>query len=327
MSFCWLKLGLGLLNVVIDAVLLAILMGIGFLFNNGTVYIILFMVWLGGIKMVNFVMNHYLGYMAKAGHLAVIAESYRTGEIPDAPIAVGKKMVLERFGTANVYFAIDKLVAGAVRQVQRMLGRLTGPLLNMIPGGENIQKLINYFLELSLGYIDECCLCYTFCKPERNPYRSAADGVVLYAQNWKSVLKNAAGTMLMVFISVAVITLVVFVAVGLVFRMMEWNGLIAFVLSLMVACVIKYAFIDSWIMVRMIQGYMSEAQAAPPAIDLYEKLSGWSAKFRELFQKGQEEEFSSEATEPTTESAPAVLPGESTVAVPSAPEKSAEDLL
>lgn len=91
LSFCWLKLGLGVLNIIIDAVLLGILLGIGVLFNSEGVFAIMLMVWLGCIGLVNFLMNHYLGYMVKAGHVAVIAESFRTGEIPTAPITSGDR--------------------------------------------------------------------------------------------------------------------------------------------------------------------------------------------------------------------------------------------
>ncbi|MBQ7024955.1 MAG: hypothetical protein IJN29_15375 [Akkermansia sp.] len=320
LSFCWLKLGLGMLNILIDGILLAVLLGIGLLFNSEGVFGIMLLVWLGCIGFVNFVLNHYLGYMAKAGHVAVIAESFRTGEIPASPIAVGKGLVMERFGTANVYFGVDKLVTRAVKQIQRMLGSLTGGVLSMLPGGENIQKLINYFLELALGYIDECCLCYTFYKKENNAYRSAADGVVLYAQNWKELLKNAAWIMLMVFASVIIITLILFVVFGLTFRALEWNGFIAFILSLMVAWAIKYAFVDSWIMVKMVHRYMTEAQTTPPAFDLYGKLSGWSASFRELFDKGRSD--SSDAPTPANTEQPA-LPGldnEETIPLSTSPE-------
>lgn len=257
LSFCWLKLGLGILNIVIDVVLLAIFVGISMLFDSEGVFGVLLLVWLGCIGFVNFIMNHYLGYMAKAGHVAVIAESFRTGAIPDSPISTGKDLVLGRFGTANVYFGIDKLVGGAVKQIQRMLGKLTGGILSMMPGGEKVQKAIDYFLELALGYIDECCLCYTFYKQDNSPYRSAADGVVLYAQNWKALLKNAAWIMLVVFGSVIVITLILFVILGLAFRALEWNGFIAFILSLLLAWTIKYAFVDSWIVVKMVHRYMT----------------------------------------------------------------------
>lgn len=307
------KLGLGLLNIMIDVVLLGVLLGIGMLFNSEGVFGIMLMVWFGCIGLVNFVLNHYLGYMVKAGHVAVIAESFRNGEVPAEPIATGKKMVLDRFGTANVYFGIDKLVSGAVKQIQRMLGRLTGGILSMLPGGDKVQKAIDYFLELALGYIDECCLCYTFYKADASPYRNAADGVVLYAQNWKELLKNAAWIMLVVFGSLVIITLILFVIMGLTFRALEWNGFIAFMISLMLAWSIKYAFVDSWIMVKMVHRYMGLAQENPPAIDLYGKLSEWSDRFKELLSKGKEEA----PAEPAAD-APAA-PAESPAALPDVP--------
>lgn len=322
LSFCWLKLGLGILNIVIDALLLGLLLLIALLFNSEGVFGILILVWLGCIGLVNFFLNHYLGYMAKAGHVAVIAESIRSGSVPETPISTGKQMVLERFGTANVYFGVDKLISRAVKQIQRMLGRLTGGVLNMLPGGEKVQKLIDYFLELALGYIDECCLCYTFYKKENNAYRSAADGVVLYAQNWKALLKNAAWIMLVVFASVIGITLVLFVVFGLAFRALEWNGFIAFVLSLMVAWTIKYAFVDSWIMVKMVHRYMAEAQTTPPAIDLYGKLSEWSASFRELFSKGKTSPAET-AEPPAPEELPLTETQNSPAQLPAAPTENA----
>ncbi|GHU79624.1 hypothetical protein FACS1894191_2850 [Clostridia bacterium] len=48
---------------------------------------------------------HYIGYMLKAGHIAVITEAVVTGQVPSDQIAYGKQRVTERFATSNVYFA------------------------------------------------------------------------------------------------------------------------------------------------------------------------------------------------------------------------------
>ena len=45
------------------------------------------------------------------------------------------------------------------------------------------------FLDIFLGYVDECCLGYTFAHPEQNAYKLAADGVVIYFKNWKKNMK------------------------------------------------------------------------------------------------------------------------------------------
>lgn len=80
---------------------------------------------------------------------------------------------------------MDKLVAGAVKQVQRGIGK-AADFLDFIPGLSAVAGLAQYFVELSLGYVDECCLGYTFYQEDESAFKSAADGVVIYAQNWKS---------------------------------------------------------------------------------------------------------------------------------------------
>ena len=285
LPFCWAKLGLGLLNILICVVLFAILMGISLLFASESVAGIMFFVWLVLVGIVNFAINHYFGYLVKAGHIAVIAQTFKDGQVPANCVSVGKKMVIDRFGTANAYFAIDKLVAGAVKQLQRTLGRLTNTLFGSLPGADTIKSATNFFLDISLGYVDECCLSYTFYKNEQNAYKSACDGVVIYAQNWKHLLKNAAMTAFTVIVSILVVTLVAFIIFGGVFRLLGWSGFVAFVLALMLAWTVKYAFIDSWIMVKMMHGYMQVAPTTVITFDLYTKLSGFSTKFREMFRQ------------------------------------------
>ncbi len=285
LPFCWAKLGLGVLNIIVCALLFAILMGISLLFNSEGVMGIMLLVWLSLIGIINFVFNHYIGYLVKAGHIAVIAETFKQGRVPASCLSAGKEMVRSRFGTANAYFAIDKLVSGAVKQIQRTLGRMVDMVLGSLPMTDKLKSAVNFFLDISLGYIDECCLGYTFSKSEQNAYKSACDGVIIYAQNWKALLKNAAMTALTVVLSLLVVTLVSFVLFGGVFRLLGWSGFVAFVLALMMAWVVKYAFIDSWIMVKMMHGYMKLAPSTPISFDLYGKMSALSSHFRDMFRQ------------------------------------------
>lgn len=287
LPFCWAKLGLGLLNIFIDVVLFAVLMGLSLIFKSEGVTFIMFLIWLAMIGTVNFIINHYFGYLVKAGHVAVIARTFEEGKVPDNCLATGKSMVKQRFVTSNAYFAIDKLVSGSVKQLQRALGRVTDKVFGAIPGADSVKSATNFFLEISLGYIDECCLGYTFYKDEDSAFKSACDGVVIYAQNWKTLLKNAAITALTVIVSLVVVTIIAFVIFGFSFRMLGWSGFAAFILSLMTAWVVKYAFIDSWMMVKMMHSYMQVAPDTKITFNLYNTLCGLSAKFRELFKKSE----------------------------------------
>ena len=288
MPFMLAKLALGGATVLASLVLLGILMGIGFLFGeNGMA--VTFFIWLALTGVVRFLIMHYLGYLVKAGHIAVIAEACKRGKLPNNQVAYGKKCVQERFATANVYFTVDKLVSGSVKQIQKSIDK-AGDKLDFIPGMEAIAGLAKFFVGIFLGYIDECCLGWTFYNREKGACQSAADGVVIYAQNYKALLKNAAKTMLKTILLMLVVVLAAFVPVGLIFKLLKWSPLAAFLLACLIAWAVKFAFFDSYIMIRMMGSYMEVAPKTRVSFDLYGKLSSISSSFKELLRKGRQEE-------------------------------------
>lgn len=307
MPFNMAKLGLGAITVLLSAVLLAILMGIGWLFGGGGM-LITFFIWIFGTGFIRFAIMHYIGYLVKAGHIAVIAEAVTSGRIPDNQVAYGKALVTERFVTSNIYFAVDKLVSSAVKQIQRGIEKV-GNALDFVPGMKAVSGLAQFFVSISLGYIDECCLGYTFYKKEQGAFQSAADGVVIYAQNWKLLLGSAAKTMMKVLLLSLLVLILAFVPVGLIFKLLGWSPFLAFLLACLIVWVIKFAFIDSYIMIQMMTAYMGVAPVTQITFDLYSKLCGLSAKFKELFQKGQEERpqpaYASPGTVPASAGVPA----------------------
>jgi hypothetical protein len=317
MPFVWAKLLLGLATVLISAVLFGILMGLAWLFNSESVGVIMFVIWISAVGVVRFIIMHYMGYLVKAGHIAVMVEAVTTGRVPDNQVAYGKQMVTERFANSNIYFAVDKLVSGAVKQIQRGIGKL-GNALDFIPGMKQVAGLTQFFIELSLGYIDECCLGYTFYKKEQGAFKSAADGVVIYAQNVKILLGSAAKTMAMVLLGMAGITLGLFLVLGILFRIFAWPGWVAFVIALLIALAIKFAFMDSFILARTMTAYMGVAPTTVITFDLYSKLSGISSKFKELFTKGQQEEPSAQS--PYTSSGSGYAPAPVQTVSQAAPE-------
>ena len=155
---------------------------------------------------------------------------------------------------------------------------------------EAVAGAAKFFVSISLGYIDECCFGWTFYNPQQGAFKSAADGVVIYAQNWKVLLKDAAKTMAKTIGLTVVIALVIFIPVGLLFKIFKWSGLVAFLLACLIAWVVKFAFMDSYIMCQMMVSYMQVAPTTVITFDLYSKLCSISSKFKELFNKGQAED-------------------------------------
>lgn len=287
MPFNIARLVLGLTTVGLSLLLLAILEGIGWLFGSGGL-MVMFFIWLAGTGAIRFFIMHYMGYMVKAGHVAVVAEAVTKGVIPENQVNYGKQKVTERFVTSNAFFAIDNLVTASVKQIQRGIQKMGGAL-DFIPGIGLVTNLAEFFVSISLGYVDECCLGYTFYKKEQGAFESAADGVVIYAQNWKELLKSAAITMIKVLVVLVLLTLLAFSGMGLLFKTLHWSSFIAFLIACLIVWVIKFAFIDSYIMINMMTTYMSAAETTEISYDLYDKLCGLSSKFKELFNKGKNE--------------------------------------
>jgi len=308
MPFVWAKLLLGILTIVVSAAILAVLLGIAWLFKSEGVGLVMVIVWLVLTGIVRFIINHYIGFLVKAGHIAVITEAVTTGKVPKNQVAYGKERVKERFVTANVYFVIDKLVAAAVRQIQRVVGKVTG-VMSSIPGMGAVTSLAKFYVSISLGYIDECCLGYTFYKKNQSAFKSAADGVVIYSQNIKTLLASAAKTMLIVVFGLVGITLGLFLIFGLLFRFLSlpdriggWIGghigFIGFLIAVILAVTIKYAFMDSYILIRTMVTYMGVAPKTTLKVDLYSKLCNISSKFKELLNEGKKEGRPQKAAKP-----------------------------
>jgi hypothetical protein len=263
-----------------------------------------------GIKLYSFGCE-YISYMIKAAHVAVIGELALYGKLPDGVDmkTYGKNKVKERFLTANVFFAIDKLMSAAVRQIQNGISKIGG-MFEKIQIVQTIISIINVFVGIVLGYVDEAVLARVFQKKEEGAWKASCDGVVLYFQNWKAILKNALGITL---------GIVAFYAIG----MGALYGLLALIsggagdgwailfliIAFFVIDVIKVAFVDSYVTISVVNKYLPLTMNQQPALDIYEKGQKWSKKFKDMCNKAKEE------PQPVVQAAVAGVPG-MTMAMP-----------
>ncbi len=109
------------------------------------------------------------------------------------------------------FFLVDRLISGAVRQIQNKMEGIGG-WLNGVPGIGFVIQILNLFISISLNILMSVAWDIHFIKIARMHLKSAADGVVIYAQNWKTILKNAAIT------TALVLMLMIGVMISLVFR-------------------------------------------------------------------------------------------------------------
>ena len=196
--------------------------------------------------------------------------------------------MIQRFGAANTYLVIDRLISGAVNQLQKGVGAIDN-VFGDIPGVSTAVSFLQMFIGIALGYIDECCLGYTFLKEEEGAFKAGCDGVVIYFQNIKTLLKSALTTSLIVIGLTFVAWLVPFILFAAIFAALKLNLILAIMLAIVTALALKYAFVDSFIMVKTMVAYMEVAPSTVITFDLYDKLCKLSSKFKSLFTKAQEE--------------------------------------
>lgn len=256
-----------------------------------------------GIKIYSFGCE-YIGYMIKAAHVAVIGELSLYGKVPEGVkiTEYGKNKVKERFLTANAFFAIDKLMSSAVKQIQNTITKV-GNVFEKIEIIQTIISIVNIFVGIVLGYVDEAVLARVFQKKEDGAWKASADGVVLYFQNWKEVLKNALLITLGIIAFYAVgMGLIYVIAAGLSLVSDLWVILLVFVAYFLID-VIKVSFIDSYVTIAVVNKYLPLTINQTPAIDIYEKAQGWSKKFKEMCDKAKAE------PQPAVQAAVAGVPG------------------
>ncbi len=240
----------------------------------------------GAIGAVLYFLREYILYIVKAGHIAVLIKLLDGERIPDggSQIAYARDVVSDRFAEASVLFGVDQLVKG-------VLGAITGLVRGVlsflpIPGVQQIAGVIQAFLRIAVGFIDEVILAYAIRTGSTNAWASARTGLVLYGQNYKPMLKNAAWLALIVYGLSFVIFLVMLAPAALAVYLIPgaWSaGGIIF--ALLFAWSVKAALLEPFAITCMMEVYFRAiaGQAPDPAWDA--KLEGLSGKFREIKDK------------------------------------------
>ena len=136
--------------------------------------------------------RHYILYMVKAAHIAVMMRLIDGEPLPEGSgqVAYGRQIVAERFAEANALFALDLLIKGIVKTIGRALSGI-GAFIP-IPGLQQIIGIINAVIETSVTFVDEIILAYNIRTRSENPWESSRHALVLYAQNGRTMIRNAA---------------------------------------------------------------------------------------------------------------------------------------
>lgn len=228
-------------------------------------------------------LREYILYVVKAGHIAVLVELMDGRELPHGreQITHATEVVKTRFAETSVLFAIDQLVKGVLGAIVGLVQGLAALL--PIPGLQNAVGLLRAFLRVAVGFVDEVILAYAIRTNSTNPWASAQTALVLYGQNYKAMLKNAAWLTLITYGLAFVVFLIMLAPAALVVYLIPggWSAG-GFVFALIFAWAVKTALIEPFAIACMMQVFFQtiEGQTPDPVWD--QRLSEASRKFREI---------------------------------------------
>lgn len=148
------------------------------------------------------IMYHYIGYMFKYGSVHAIAMAYNSGKVSKTYFEDSVEYIKSGFLKANAYLVVDKLVSKAVRGVTRLVNFILG----FLP--KDLKNIVDTFINTYLNYIDECCLGWSMLHPTENVIKTSCDGVVIYYQNAKNMLKPAVKTTIRIYLTDCVVFLI-----------------------------------------------------------------------------------------------------------------------
>ena len=237
----------------------------------------------GLVSMLFYWLREYILYLVKAGHIAVMVHLIDGVDVPggQSQIAYAHGVVRERFVEANVLFVLDQLIKGVVRVITGLVGGVAAFL--PIPGLQGVVKFVNAVIRMSLTYVDEIVLAYNIRRQSTAPFETGRQGVVLYAQNARTMLKNAVWLTVMTWVLGVVVFFLTLAPAGAILYAMpgELAGW-AFVFAIVFAWAFVSAFVEPFVIAALLQVYFAriEDQVPDPAWDM--RLSETSKHFREL---------------------------------------------
>lgn len=227
--------------------------------------------------------REYILYIVKAGHIAVLVELIDGKPMPDgkSQITYATSVVKEHFGQASVLFAIDQLIKGVIGAIT---GLVRGVLMLLpVPGVRQVSGILNAFLRVAVGFIDEVILAHAIRTRSTNPWSSAKEALVLYGQNYKVMLKNAAWLAVIVYGLSFFVFLVMLAPAALVVYLMPgaWAAG-GFVFALLFAWSVKAALLEPFAITCLMQVYFKTIEGQQPDPEWEARLEQMSGKFRKL---------------------------------------------
>jgi hypothetical protein len=244
--------------------------------------------WGGGIGLVVtcgviFFFRDYLLYLVKAGHIAVMVDLLQGQTIPQGrpQLDYAWGVVRDRFGEASALFALDRIVHGVIAAITGLIEGILSII--PIPGLDNLVGVLRAYLKVAVGLVDEMIIAHAIRTKAENPWANAREALVLYAQNARPMMVNAAWLTAISYVLAFIVFLVMLAPAAAVVYLMPGNvSAGSFVFAFIFAWAVKAALIEPFCVACLMQVYFKVTAGQTPNPEWEAKLTNASDKFRHM---------------------------------------------
>lgn len=282
LPFIWLRGALYVAFGIFGILYFAVLLWLAKIFGDaGGIAGLIFLAATAGFFVIARLFRYYVLYLIEVAHISVISILIRDGKLPEGvdQVSFGKQFITDKFKDVSILFLVQQTIKGVINSFHRLVVSIEQIL--PIPGLDGVGKLVGILVNFSVVFVVQAILSFVIIRKQDNVWEGARDGILLYAQSWKSILFNSAVYGLINSVAFVVFFLLVAAPISVLFA----NKSLAVLAAVIVAYVLKHALIAPLAMSAIILTFHEETEGKSPDPVWKERLESVSKKFVELEQK------------------------------------------
>lgn len=233
-----------------------------------------------------------VGYKFHAGQMAIITDAVSVNMIPADMDALAKESTEYRFPSGNEYLSYRNAVRGSIQQLQMQLNTFAENRLRVPVVGQLI-RFCQFVIGHALSFVFDLILCYTFWRDGKGLYTSAADGIAVYWDSWRRMMRSVMILAIMVIAGMATGFAFIFVIVAVSCSPASGPlaGALAGIVVGFLVCKSAKTILDTFLTIRTLDAFFEEAQYADYNAEEYENMCRYSKKYDKLYRKAVNEAF------------------------------------
>ena len=199
-------------------------------------------------------------------------------------IAAARGLVRQRFEDVSLLAELDQKIKSVLTDLLHSIPQVSGwmPSIAHLPTA----RIFNALVALPVIYTEAVILAFQLREKEQNLWRAGQTALVLYAQHFKVLLKNALILYVLMYAALIAVYFLMLEPVGWVDEALpESMGWWRYLFALVLAWIIKAGFFEPIAEISMTQLYFDLIKGQEPSPESEEKLSRLSPSFQTIKER------------------------------------------